>query len=423
MALVIAHEFKDCDDEGAANNNKEAVICIGSTGTGKSSLIRLYCGDHVAVGHDTHSQTTKSTLFQQLNSNQKYWLDSQGANDSNGSKDEKVLTDIMRCLYRESISKIKVVWCVSGDLCREKQEFQTQAKFIQSLGNDVWNHCIILKKKGKPMPKKMDGVLAAANRYGANLSRNDTKRLLGFKALQYEQKNADDDDDDDDTLELLNEIEDEEKRREQYKKYGYLRNDEIVQQVDAKLAGLRSLCVEFQIQQCVKCGVKGDPRFVYAPCHAVREQFHPEPLELYHDGDLVYEHFGVRKQTEIREIEWYHPHDFPPNFFKEGKGWLALHITDEKWKRAQVYPCCKRDGYSSGCISRYVTRTGSTKWSCCDQLCRRKVASKYIHVVMEADDHPVASVDMSAASKENAMLDVAVAVKRANNHGANLLDV
>lgn len=235
-------------------------------------MIKLYCGNNVIVGHNTQSQTTQSTLFQESKSNDRYWLDSQGANDSSGTNDAKVLTDILKKLYDEKITKIKVIWCVSGDMCREKQEFQLQAKFIKSLGDNIWRSCVIIKKKGKPQPKNMPGVLAAANRYGANLTQNSHNHLFGFKGLDYGNNSNDD------VLELLNEETDINKRREKYRKYGYFTNDQIVTEVNSKLARLPSTAIEFQIKKCSKCGVKGDPRFVYAPCHGQSQQYHPQIL-------------------------------------------------------------------------------------------------------------------------------------------------
>ena len=125
---------------------------VGTTGTGKSSLIRLYCVNNVVVGHGTASQTQGSTIFKELNSD-RHWVDSQGVNDCKGVDDEKVLKDVLKALFDNDVDRVKVIWCVSGDMCRQKKEFKTQAKFIQSLGDNIWNSCLIIKRKGKPKQK------------------------------------------------------------------------------------------------------------------------------------------------------------------------------------------------------------------------------------------------------------------------------
>lgn len=245
-----------------------AVIAIGTTGTGKSSLIKLFCGNAIP-GDGTSSQTLQCELYRQLRNNDIYWLDTKGANSSDGADDETVLRNILKKLYDDHITNIKVIWCVSGDMCRERQEFQTQARFIRSLGNDVWNSCLIIQKLGKPKPKKISGVLAAARRYGANITEECYHRLFGFKALEYGDFS------DDDHLQDINEIENVETRQAKYKRSGYFTNDQIVTEVNHKLSQLPALEIEFEIKQCHKCIIRGDPRFIHAPCHPRSESYHP----------------------------------------------------------------------------------------------------------------------------------------------------
>eukprot|EP01083_Nonionella_stella_P041381 112207_1 len=219
-----------------------ATVCVGSTGTGKSSLITLFCNGQVTVGHGTNSGTKESSLVSAAND--AYWLDSQGTNDSSGEDDEKVLTDILKKLYDQNISKIKVVWCVSGDMCREKIEFQIQAKFIKSLGNGVWNSCLIIKKMGLPQPEDMNGVLAAANHNGANISEYDNKHLFGYTGLQFCDHSKDR------TLRLINKIKDDSERQKELLDCGYLTNTAIVTEVSAKLSKLSSSGIHFQNLKC-----------------------------------------------------------------------------------------------------------------------------------------------------------------------------
>eukprot|EP01084_Bolivina_argentea_P119384 211678_1 len=376
MALQIIHEFQACD-ESKQSDIKEATVVVGSTGVGKSMLIKLYCGDNVVIGHGVESQTTKSALFQQTDTDNKYWLDSQGANDSKGAEDEQVLCDILKTLYKEQISKIKVVWIVSGDMCREKKEFQLQAKFIQSLGDNVWNTCLIIKKMGRPHPKKMDGVLAAANRYGANIKYDDNQRLFGFTALNHGDIS------DDCLLEELNEITDVAKRAQKYMKYGYLTNEQIITNINHKLSQLQSLRIEFIIKKCVKCGIKGDPRFIYAPCHGLSQSYHPQSLIPCHNAPLIRIHIGVVKQYPILTKEMYHPQPF----YYSGayrtcdgvkSGWYPCCVhPDLNYNKTGIYNIdrsiviclnSKTPNEFSGCTSRMIATGYESKWSCCDGI-------------------------------------------------------
>eukprot|EP01083_Nonionella_stella_P063015 163809_1 len=373
MPLSISHSFNTCDDEKTICGNKEAIICVGSTGTGKSSLIGLFCGNNVIVGHGTASETTKSTLFKQRNSNDKYWLDSQGANDSSGTDDEKVLTDILRKLYDEKITKIKVVWCVSGDMCREKQEFKTQAAFIKSLGENVWQSCLIIQKKGNPTPRAMNGVLAAANRHGAGIQNADFDRLFGFRGLEAPYK-TNSNDDHDEVLELLNLEQDLNKRRDRYKTYGYFANNEIIAQTSHKLSRLPSLGIQFSIKQCEKCGEKGDPRFVYAPCHSELEKHHPQStvpyhtnssVRCFHPGSIQKYHYGSCNTTH--SYEWHHPGSLDNHVARNVVGHLltfGIHtIARGASGTLASWTCCDRKEKAGGCRKRISSST--TTWSCC----------------------------------------------------------
>eukprot|EP01084_Bolivina_argentea_P091457 164641_1 len=366
-SLNIQHSFTHSDDEKEMISNKEAVIAVGSTGTGKSSIIRIYCGDQVDVGHDVESKTKESSLFKELNNNNKYWLDSQGANDTTGTNDEKVLKDVLRKLYDESITKIKVIWCVSGDMCREKQEFQTQARFIKSLGHNTWNSCVFIKKKGRPQPNKMDGVLAAANRYGANISHGDN-RLFGFKALEYGNIQ------DDELLEVINEGTNTTQRKEKYKKHGYFINSEIVTEVNNKLSVLPFITIHFTMQKCSKCAVKGDPRFIYAPCHSKLEKYHPHSTVPYHSGSLRSFHSGSLQSYHSGSpqshniYESYHPGKWDDHVVRNASLHLltfGIHtIARAATDSFADWTCCHSTNYNkSGCRQRI--KSSYVKYSCC----------------------------------------------------------
>eukprot|EP01083_Nonionella_stella_P227695 807646_1 len=39
------------------------------------------------------------------------------------------------------------------------------------------------------------------------------------------------------------------------------------------------------MSRCESCNVKGDIRFIFAPCHISKEKYHPEKIENYHPGN------------------------------------------------------------------------------------------------------------------------------------------
>eukprot|EP01084_Bolivina_argentea_P199286 341027_1 len=353
-----------------------ATVCVGSTGTGKSSLINVFCTHQVKVGHGTKSETQGSSLIDCIKTG--YWMDSQGANDSSGADDEKVLTDILKQLYDKNVNKIKIVWCVSGDMCREKQEFQDQARFIKSLGNGVWNSCLIIKKKGEPQPDEMDGVLAAANHNGASINKTDYKRLFGYTGLEFGDHSKDR------MLRLINKIQDETERKQERMECGYLTNIEIVAEVSTKLSMLSPLGIHFENKKCCKCGEKGDPRFVYAPCHTDSEKYHPKASVPYHNGTLitfhtsklVWYHYGSQVSKSSSSSEWYHPGGDEYMLTRTNTThtflWMETGKSYGKWK----YKCCKKREGTSGCTQRWNSRSW-TEYSCCGSRSSSGCKQKY----------------------------------------------
>eukprot|EP01083_Nonionella_stella_P063014 163808_1 len=372
-AMKIEHTFqapKECEDSGDEKKAPEtppemATVCVGSTGTGKSSLINLFCKNQVRVGHGTKSETQGSAL---IASNTGQWLDTQGANDSSGVDDEKVLTDILKQLHDSNVNEIKVVWCVSGDMCREKQEFQSQARFIQSLGKGVWDSCLIIKKKGDPRPDEMDGVVAAARRYGANISECNYRHLYGYTGLEFGDLSKDR------LLKRINKIKDDATRKEELLECGYLTNTEIVSEISGKLSKLSPLHIHFENKECSKCGQRGDPRFVYAPCHTESEKHHSKPTVSYHPkGTVKYHPSPTLQYFHPKKVTYFHPgyvqkkyhhpgHKKSIYYHPEGSYWNFFKHGDSDWR----WKCCEKlKYYSSGSKKDNGCTFAHDKWTCC----------------------------------------------------------
>lgn len=128
------HLWKDFEDEHKQQAAKEkgvadflsfkkesdlhAIVAVGTTGTGKSSIVQLFCGDEVGVSHETTSKTKQAELFEEVGddamSNRK-WMDTQGTDDSDmDDTDEKILKKIFKKLWLKKIHFITVLWLISG---------------------------------------------------------------------------------------------------------------------------------------------------------------------------------------------------------------------------------------------------------------------------------------------------------------------
>eukprot|EP01083_Nonionella_stella_P022463 62137_1 len=401
MEVTHCFEPHDAKEEKVTEFSNSAIVVVGTTGTGKSSLINLFCGNVAVIGHGVHSKTKDSHLFSETADKGRFWLDSQGANDSDGVDDEKVLTDALRKLYDQKIGNIKIIWCIEGGrFDKAKHEFTLQAKFIKILGNNAWNSTIIIQKGGRPNPKLIDGLLAAANAQGSDIHYGD-RRLFGFTGTQYGNgKHLENDDQYQDWLEDFGD--NQAKLNQKFAKFGYYTNRQIMDLVNQRLGTLHSLQITFTISKCTKCGVTGDTRFIFAPCHVAEEQHHPKEIENYHPGTYTSRmihtgshqrytsHPGSYSQRQIGDGDnprrRFHKGEWTYSYYHWGSDTREYHHSSgtvqykyflfASWQWGRKHKCCGDDEGSQGCCSRdYYTCCNqssgssgcSTKyyWSCC----------------------------------------------------------
>ena len=190
----------------------ECWLVVGTTGTGKTSLINLFLETNEGQVGTTANSSTKETTFYNHKSNPNVSIvDTCGFSDSDGIDDRETFKNILIFLNEKSITKIKVIWCVEPSLrynviflslfflrifamysatsksnqpkknthihthmpmqtCRAKSDLKEQANFINDFKNgEIWKSTIAIVKKGDPMEDKdIQGVIKAANDASAN---------------------------------------------------------------------------------------------------------------------------------------------------------------------------------------------------------------------------------------------------------------
>eukprot|EP01084_Bolivina_argentea_P237965 399814_1 len=182
---------------------KYAVVVIGTTGTGKSSLIELFCGEKNSFSHDTLEPLELAEIFQEIGDNRnenRVWVDTIGTDDN--KTNETILEQIIHQLQSYNVTCITVLWCVSGDFTRQKGEYIRQAKCIKSLQTgsqttNIWKSVLMVQKMGTLQPKwnKIQGIVNAAKNYGANMYVDeDTVKdhIVGFKCIELINLKGDD---------------------------------------------------------------------------------------------------------------------------------------------------------------------------------------------------------------------------------------
>jgi len=144
------------------------ILVVGSTGTGKSTLIGMCTGMSVSTSGGTSECTLDIQAFQEIgNETGPVWIDSVGfdGTDTNRS-DEEAFQYVLRFLQEQKISHVVgIIWTVNPD-DREAAKLQEQAKLINKFKEeDVWSNVIVAVKKTRGNARKDGaGALAAAGR-------------------------------------------------------------------------------------------------------------------------------------------------------------------------------------------------------------------------------------------------------------------
>ena len=93
------------------NPRKSCVICVGSTGTGKSTLIKIMTGADIEISSRANSVTKTSSVFTKkrgllgLRGRKplQYWIDTQGWEDSDIEKqDNQIFKDIFQVTFQDN---------------------------------------------------------------------------------------------------------------------------------------------------------------------------------------------------------------------------------------------------------------------------------------------------------------------------------
>ena len=186
---------------------------------------------------------------------------------------------------------------------------------------------------------------------------------------------------------------------------GYFGQDRAREIITAKLKELPFFELQFIQKICIKCGIKGDARYIKAACHTYPESVHIKPLSAKHTGKEVKRHRGKIRKFPIITAEKIHPgcqtnhhsgradHKYHPGKiqYKSVTRTAAFIFTlsisewvtkEEDWG---WYDCCnthiKKAG--KGCANKWTCcgqreenkkcNLGSNKrWDCCDGLWNAK---------------------------------------------------
>ena len=299
--------------------SKTCVICVGSTGSGKSSTIGKFTLKRGLDSDGFERKTSRCALYE----DQFMWIDTVGWGDR-GLEDEELFQDAIRFIENNGISHIKaVIWNVIPNQRKDATVIK-QAQFIDKLQpREIWDRVIIVCKQSMNPERDGLGAIKTAEEFNPDVK----VRVIGYRF--YEDPSFND--------EQREKFADPETRR----LFNVRTNEEIRGILQATIESCPgSLQFSLKEARCMDCGETGDPRLMSLYCHMESHHVHqgsvllvhPTPAENYHESDYhIIEHDGV-----LRKL------------------WFGRLVG----KRGRRYTCCGHKPDNPGC---------QIKWSCCKE--------------------------------------------------------
>ena len=343
------------NEEETETSLPSCIICVGSTGAGKSATISKYTRLPIQSNKGVSRVTTKCCMYHRPND--KYaWIDTVGWDDAQ-FEDDETFKDILRFIDENYMTNVKaVVWAIHPNV-RCDAVLSSQAKLIEKFAPKVvWNNVIIVVKQSMSPEDDGRGAMTAALDYNANAN----VQLLGYRFINDDTFNAKQRQkmqDDPSAREAFNVLTDEEVK-------GAL--NEAIENIDEPLQ------VIFRTKKCQDCGQVGDDRLMLKYCHmqptwihtGISEECHPgftEPYRKYYTPGwqltMSYKNLSRSPSDSDLAVKWSHP---------------GRLLTLPKKLGGGRYSCCYKKKVKRGCVGRWECCGGATdgigcrtRYNCC----------------------------------------------------------
>jgi len=299
---------------------------VGSTGTGKSTLVGFCTGEPV----DTSNKSDECTKEIQAVKDETglVWVDTVGFDGTDTNRtDEEAFQEILQFLQDQNISGVAaVIWTVNPEI-RETGSLQKQANLIDKFKEGgAWSNVIIVVKNTRGnIEKDAAGARAACN--------NENVKTIGYS--------------------LLDQLKDNEKVFWEKQTREDRTNMGILTQVEAKLLIKNTLKtlppskqVVFSNHKCESCGVVGDPRLFPLSCHTRREAVHPAASVPEHRGSTTLIHPAARARRHTEGVDFITSSSksrFRGGSVSQGPAFMACCYNNPNHPGCQLYyPCCNQ---------------------------------------------------------------------------------
>lgn len=267
MTIIIIIFIDNTMELQTQYNYNSSVIVIGSTGTGKTSLINIL---RDLLDTDKEAGKVSKDSLACTDNIIKYgrYVDTIGFEDTSYTPDSYIYKSLLRTI-RDNNWKIKaIIWMIKPE-DKITPKLQTQANFINLISPEIWKNTFILVKElnVKTIPSGVQGAFAACEKY--------TPMNIPYWGYTIVQKDMED-------------ISRYELSRENIKNYVLNMINNIIGEID----------IVFNNVECINCGAIDDERILPETCHPNFKKIHPSKT-ICHSNDTKLLH-GDAKRTHIR---------------------------------------------------------------------------------------------------------------------------
>ena len=336
---VHGHTLPEFLVMGKENENKnenvipDCVLCVGSTGSGKSATISKYTLLPIQSNAGTRRVTEKCSIYRRPGE-KLAWIDTVGWDDEN-LEDEETFKTILKFIDDNYLTKIKaVIWTVHPNV-RSSQGLSGQAKLIEKFApKEIWNKVVIIVKQSMTPQEDGRGAMAAALEYNTNAN----VQIIGYRFITDETL----------TKQQRLKMQEDQSLREAF---NVLTDEDVKDALQCAIDNTgEPVQVVFRSKRCLDCSQRGDERLLGKFCHMQPTWIHTGISELCHPG-------WTEPYHRSSQLEWKH------------RGRL---LELPKVLGGSRFSCCYKKSSEKGCIGKFpccgIGPSGigcRTRYTCC----------------------------------------------------------
>jgi len=264
-----SHQLVRDDQPDKCSLSKTLVLLVGSTGSGKTALLKVITGQGPGGQAGAASVTKGVHFYENADDSQQLYADSQGFNDSDHQTDESTMDDILQCCKKAKVGKIRIIVMTSTRAGRGSAQMQQYINFARDLAADA----IMVINMGSKPPLGDDVIFPKLAALCLDLEEDDDQRFMIESAIESCERKGQD------------------PTKKGLFKTQKLYRDKVLEM----LKSFKAQDLDYGFVKCTACSFRGT-KYDNCLCHTVKDLVH---------GELLHKHTTEGKLHP--STQWVHP--------------------------------------------------------------------------------------------------------------------